>query len=123
MLSELGLREEALAAAKESADIRRKLAADRPDAFLPELARSLGVLCTCYTGLGQHERAKEAIEEALRKLSPFFLRLPEAFGPLMEPLVGDYLRSVKACGERPDMDLLEPVLTELEKLGREGRGK
>ncbi|MFN7056797.1 TIR domain-containing protein, partial [Hyphomonas sp.] len=37
-LSELGRREDALAATQEAADIRRTLAAARPDAFLPDLA-------------------------------------------------------------------------------------
>ena len=37
-LSELGEREAALAAAREAADLYRALAAQRPDAFRPDLA-------------------------------------------------------------------------------------
>ena len=40
--SDLGRREEALAAAQEAVDIYRRLAQTRPDAFLPDLATSLG---------------------------------------------------------------------------------
>jgi hypothetical protein len=43
-LSDLGRREEALAAAQEAADLYRALAAQRPDAFNPDLATSLGTL-------------------------------------------------------------------------------
>ncbi len=39
-LSDLGRREEALAATQEAVDIYRQLAAARPDAFLPDLARA-----------------------------------------------------------------------------------
>src|SRR6201993_2792457 len=40
-LSNLGRREEALAASQEAVDIYRRLAQTRPDAFLPDLASSL----------------------------------------------------------------------------------
>ena len=40
--SDLGRREEALAAAHEALDIYQRLAQSRPDAFLPDLAMSLG---------------------------------------------------------------------------------
>ena len=43
-MSELGRREDALAAAQEAIDIYRRLAAERPDAFLPDLAMSLNNL-------------------------------------------------------------------------------
>jgi hypothetical protein len=40
-LAGLGRREDALAAITEAVDIHRELAAARPDAFRPDLARSL----------------------------------------------------------------------------------
>jgi hypothetical protein len=40
MLSALGRREEALQATAEAVEILRRLAAQRPDAFLPDLARA-----------------------------------------------------------------------------------
>ena len=43
-LSELGRREDALAAAQEAVEICRRLAAERPDAFRPDLAGSLNNL-------------------------------------------------------------------------------
>ena len=44
MLSNLGRREEALAASQEAVEIYRRLAAARPDAFLPDLASSVSAL-------------------------------------------------------------------------------
>ena len=49
-LSELGRREDALAAAREANDIYRRLATDRPDAFLPDLATSLNNLGNGLSG-------------------------------------------------------------------------
>jgi tetratricopeptide (TPR) repeat protein len=60
-LSGLGRREEALAAAQEAVAIRRRLAAARPDAFLPDLAMSLNNL---GAGLGNLGRRDEAVATA-----------------------------------------------------------
>jgi len=56
-LSNLGRREEALAAAQEAVDIRRRLAQTRPDAFLPNLAASLNNLGMMLSNLGRREQA------------------------------------------------------------------
>ncbi len=47
MLSEVGDREAARSAAREAADLYRALSAQRPDAFRPDLARSLMVQAQC----------------------------------------------------------------------------
>ena len=47
-MTRLGRREDALKATEEAVDITRALAADQPDAFLPDLARSLGVVSQVY---------------------------------------------------------------------------
>jgi len=46
-LSNLGRLDEALAASQEAVAIRRRLAENHPNAFLPNLARSLGGLGQC----------------------------------------------------------------------------
>ena len=51
-LSDLGRREEALAASQEAVEICRRLAAARPDAFLPDLAMSLNNLGDRLSDLG-----------------------------------------------------------------------
>ena len=56
-LSALGRREEALQAAQEALDIYRRLAKDRSDAFLPDLAGSLNNLGARLSALGRREKA------------------------------------------------------------------
>ena len=60
-LSDLGRREEALAATQEAVDIYRRLAQTRPDAFLPDLAASLNNLGGHLSKLGRREEALAAI--------------------------------------------------------------
>jgi len=119
--SHLGRREEALTHAQEAVALYRKLAAERPDAFLPDLAMSLGALGSCYRGQGQTRKAKEAFEEALGKLSPLFLHLPEAFARLMAMLLRDYLTEAAALKQRPNTDLIAPLLAAFEKLQKAER--
>lgn len=116
-LGELNRWEEALAATNEGTDIYRKLAAQRPDAYLPGLAMILETLCMCHGALGQYAKAKEVSEEGLRKLSPFFLRFPQAFARLTKALVEHYLCAVQARNEHPDTDLLGPIQGPLNNLG------
>ena len=46
-LSDLGRREDALAAAQEATDLYRRLAAERPDAFRPDLACRSTISARC----------------------------------------------------------------------------
>ncbi|WCN80931.1 tetratricopeptide repeat protein [Micromonospora sp. LH3U1] len=63
-LSELGYRDEALAAIEESLGIRRQLADADPAAHLPNLAMSLNNLSVDLTKVGRRDEALAAIEEA-----------------------------------------------------------
>ncbi len=63
-MSELGRHEDALAAAQEACEIYRRLAADRPDAFLSMLAMSLNHLSARLSDLGRREDALAAAQEA-----------------------------------------------------------
>lgn len=63
--SDLGCRDAALAASQEAVAIYRRLAAARPDAFLPDLARSLSNVALCLSGLGRHEEALATYRDAL----------------------------------------------------------
>jgi tetratricopeptide (TPR) repeat protein len=115
-LSDLGCREEALAAGQRAVEIREKLAAARPDAFLPDLARSLGTLGTCLAADVRLRDAVAAFAEGMRALGPAFTRLPQAFAPLMAGLVSEYVTHVKELGESPDMELLAPILAKFEEI-------
>jgi tetratricopeptide (TPR) repeat protein len=61
----VGRGEEAVAASEEVAKLFRQLAADRPDVFVPDLARSLNSLSFELSGLGRGEEALAASEEAV----------------------------------------------------------
>lgn len=56
-LANTGRREEALAATAQAVEIRRRLAAARPDAFTPDLASALTNLGMDLSGLGRREEA------------------------------------------------------------------
>jgi tetratricopeptide (TPR) repeat protein len=80
-LSDLGRREEALAAAVESADLYRALAAQRPDAFRPDLAMSLNTLANRLSALGRREEALAAAGEAVDAYRALAAQRPDAFRP------------------------------------------
>jgi Flp pilus assembly protein TadD len=65
-LWELGRREEASAATEEAVEIRRRLAATRPDVFSPNLAFALNSLGIMLSGLGRREEASAATEQAVK---------------------------------------------------------
>ncbi len=79
--SNLGRREEALKATEEAVKIRRKLAENRPDAFLPDLASSLNNLGMMYSNLGRREEALKATEEAVKIRRKLAENRPDAFLP------------------------------------------
>ncbi len=78
-LSELGRREEALAAAEEAVSTFRELAAARPEAFLPDLARSLISQSKFLSELGRREEALAAAEEAVSTFRELAAARPDAF--------------------------------------------
>ena len=106
MLSDLGRREEALAAAQEATELYRRLAAQQPDAFLPDLARSLAVYGVILRGLGRHAEAAAAFAEGLRVIHPFVRASPAAFGELANALLQNYRGACEAVEETPDEALV-----------------
>ena len=115
LLRTVGRREEALARAHESVSIYRQLAQRRPDAFLPDLARSLavrgGILAEVRPG-----EALESLAEAMSILTPFFSQLPRAYAPLMKDARDSYLSTAQSAGVAPDSAILDPVTAIFEKL-------
>ena len=63
-LADLGRREEALAAIEEAVTIRRQLARDRPDAFLPNLTTALNNLANTLSWFNRDAEASAIREEA-----------------------------------------------------------
>ena len=80
-LSNLGRREEALAASQEAVDLDRQLAAARPDAFLPDLAGSLNNTGAMLSNLGRREEALAASQEAVDLYRQLAAARPDAFLP------------------------------------------
>jgi hypothetical protein len=109
MLSNLGRREEALAASQKAVDIRRRLAQTRPDAFLPDLASSLGALSGALTAAERHGDAAAATHEGLITIAPFLEKHAHVFDNLARALGRDYLSACKEAGTEPDQALLMRV--------------
>ena len=65
----------------ESVDIHSTLAAERPDAFLPDLALSLNNLSNRLSRLGRREEALKMIEEAVSIYRMQAADQPNAFPP------------------------------------------
>ena len=97
-------------------DIYRKLAKERPDAFLPDLAGSLASMSQVLTALDRQEQAHEPIAEAITIFAPFFHRIPAAHGRWMGMMVKDYLERCKAIEREPDMELLTPIMATFQRL-------
>ena len=82
-LGDLGRREEALAAIDEAVAIRQELAETRPEAFLPDLARSLHNQAGRLAVLGRREEALAASEEAAGIYRDLAEASPEVFLPYL----------------------------------------
>ncbi|MEC3974292.1 tetratricopeptide repeat protein [Amycolatopsis sp. H20-H5] len=80
-LGDVGRWEEGLAAITEAVGIRRRLAEQRPDAFLPNLATSLNNLAVRLGGLGRWEEELAAITEAVGIRRRLAEQRPDAFLP------------------------------------------
>jgi tetratricopeptide (TPR) repeat protein len=101
-LSDLGRREAALVANEEAAEIYRALAADRPDAFRPNLAASLNNLSAHLSDLGRREEALAANEEAVEIRRALAAERPDAFRPDLAASLGArgaVLRGLERHGE------------------------
>jgi len=80
-LSDLGRREEALAAIGDAVELCRELASSRPEAFRPALAMSLNNLAGRLSGVGRREEALTTIEEAADLYRQLAASRPEAYRP------------------------------------------
>ena len=110
-LGDAGRREDALAATQEAVDIRRKLAAERPDAFLPglamslnnpNLAASLNNLGKMLSELGRREDALAATEEAADLYRKLAAERPDAFLPDLAMSLNNLGSDLSGAGRRDD---------------------
>ncbi|KAG8722990.1 POC1 centriolar protein A [Ceratobasidium sp. 395] len=97
-----GRREEALAAGEDSVHIYRKLAADRPTAFAPSLAKSLNDVSLRLNDLGRQEEALMAVEEAVAIRRRLSLDHPTVFEPQLALSLTDHSIILSRLGCREE---------------------
>jgi tetratricopeptide (TPR) repeat protein len=97
-LSALGRRAEALQATQEAVEIRRRLAAQHPDAFLPDLASSLHNLGAMLSEMGRREEALQATQEAVEIRRRLAAQHPDAFLPDLARSLGAYGLVLRGLG-------------------------
>ncbi|MEN7343901.1 MAG: hypothetical protein AAAFM81_13205, partial [Pseudomonadota bacterium] len=78
--------------------IYRQLAAQRPDAFLPDLAGSLNNLGIRLDALGRREEALDTNRESVRLTMPFFQSLPQAFLRDLQLRLSSYIERLNKNG-------------------------
>lgn len=100
--SDLGRREEALSTTEEAVEIRRALAAARPDAFRPVLAASIDNLGVFFSVLGRHEEALAATEEAVTIYRALAAARPDAFLPDLATSLNNLGNRYSELGRRED---------------------
>ncbi|HEX9619067.1 MAG TPA: tetratricopeptide repeat protein, partial [Polyangiaceae bacterium] len=116
-LSALGQREEALGAAEQAVDHYRALAAQRPDAFLPGLARSLNNLGAMLSELGRREEALDATGEAVDQYRKLAAERPNAFLPDLAMSLNNLGNSLSELGRREAaLDATEEAVEQYRKL-------
>ena len=101
-LSDVGRREDALSAAEEAVSLRRRLAAARPDAFLPDLALSLNNVANSLSAVGRREDALSAAEEAVSLRRRLAAARPDAFLPDLATSVNNVAAMLSEVGRRED---------------------
>jgi tetratricopeptide (TPR) repeat protein len=79
--SAMGHRDQALQATSEAVELRRRLASQRPDAFLPDLATSLNNLGAMQSNLGRWKEALPIILEAVEIRRRLAAQHPDVFLP------------------------------------------
>jgi tetratricopeptide (TPR) repeat protein len=114
-LSELGRREEALRAMQEAVEECRALCQRQPDAFQPDLARSLNNLGDRLSELGRREEALASYEEALDMIWPLFKRLPPPFMQNTGLMIKNLVQTYEAL-QRPPPPILVERLEEFMRL-------
>ncbi|MGH3221402.1 MAG: tetratricopeptide repeat protein [Streptosporangiaceae bacterium] len=101
-LSNLGRREQALAAIEEAVTTCRDLAAARPDAFLPGLATSLNNQSVFLSDLGRREEALATIEEAITAYRDLAAARPDAFLPGLAMSLNNQSGRLSELGRREE---------------------
>ncbi|MDD4963909.1 MAG: tetratricopeptide repeat protein [Gallionella sp.] len=98
-LVKAGKPEAALTAARQSAALYRPLAAQRPDVFQPNLARSLNNLSNILGELGQREAALQSAREAIEIRRQLAVQHPDVFLPDFASSLNNLSNRLRKLGE------------------------
>ncbi|KAF7967312.1 hypothetical protein HWV62_34741 [Athelia sp. TMB] len=101
-LSDLGRHEEALVANQEAVELRRTLAAERPQAFNADLAESLNNLSVDLSSQGRHGEALAAIQEAVGLRRVLAAERPEAFNADLAQSLNNLSNRLSAHGRHEE---------------------
>ena len=101
-LSDLGRREEALAAVEEAVALYRELATARPDAFRPDLATALTNLSNRLSDLERREEALAAVTEAVAIRRDLATARPDAFRPDLAGTFNSLSNRLSSLGRREE---------------------
>ena len=97
-LSDLGQREQALAAIAECVGLTRELAEARPDTFSPNLAVALNNFSNSLSDLGRREAALAAVEECVGLRRKLAEARPDAFKPDLAMALLNFANHLSAMG-------------------------
>jgi hypothetical protein len=103
----MGQHRQALVAAEEATERSRILADADPNTFLPDLARSLGMLGLVHRGSGNPHLAAAANDEGVRLLLPIVEQSPRALTPLLKALLRAYGAACREGSIDPDPELVQ----------------
>ena len=99
-LSEVGERGEALAVAREAVELYRVLAEASPQAYTPDLARSLNNLANCLSEVGERGEALGVAREAVRLRRELAEASPQAYTPALAMSLSNLANCLSEVGER-----------------------
>jgi hypothetical protein len=108
-LSDVGRREDGLAAVTEAVEIRRRLAEQRPDAFLPDLATSLNNLSIRLAAMGRREDGLAVITEAVDVYRRLAAQRPDAHKDDLQRSLR-VLALMRRTGDEPSVSTKEPPI-------------
>ena len=111
-LGDLGRPEEALDVIEQAAGIYGQLAADRPDAYLPNLATSLNNQSNRLADLGRLEEALDVIEQAVTIRRQLAADQPDAYLPNLATSLNNQSNRLADLGRLEEaLDVIEQAVT------------
>jgi hypothetical protein len=95
-----------------------------PEAFTPDLSRSLTTKTSIQRTSGRLEAARDDFHLAIRYNGQSFLERPAVLAQLTGSLCQEYVECCSELETEPDLELLSPIVAEFEKLeGQTARGE